>query len=117
MLRFLMFCLPQYDQDLRSQVVQRKTYVVGQKNYLTYDIEINLARLFELELEVVHDLIFLVEKLRHSQHFNMLKSFKKIDFMNKGFIDQPLYFNYNQIDSRLFAGNTASKSLTMTSFS
>ncbi len=87
---FLNFCLPQRDKELRTEIVQRETYHIGQKNYLTYEIENNLARLFEIELGVINDLIFIVEKLRASQHFNTLKTFRKIDFMNKGYIDQPL---------------------------
>jgi len=95
---FLNFCLPHKDKDLRSKIVLRETYIVGQKNFLTYEIETCLAKLFEIELQVINGLIYLVEKLRHSQHFNTLKSFKKIDFMNKGYIDQPLYIaNYNYL--------------------
>jgi len=73
---------------MRSQIVQRTTYSVGEDNILTYEIESTLAKLMEVEIGIINDQIFLVEQLKRHTHFDPLKIFLKLDTMNKEYLDE-----------------------------
>ncbi len=81
-------CLPHKDKVLRSKIVQRENYTVGEEDCLTYEIESTLSKLIEAELGIINDQIFLAEKLKKSNHFNPQKNFNKLDSVKKGYLNE-----------------------------
>lgn len=85
-------CLPHKNRFLRTQIINRKVYSSQQEEYLIDDyVEKNLVKLMKEEMDIISDQIFLVDKLRHSQSFNPIKNFIKIDYHNKEYLDEEAY--------------------------
>ena len=62
--------------------------MVGEEENLTYEIESTLSKLMEVEIGIINDQIFLVEKLKQSTYFNPQKIFIKLDNHNKEYLDE-----------------------------
>jgi hypothetical protein len=84
-------CLPHKDKFLRSQIVQRENYSVGQDDCLVYEVELSLAKLIEVEIGIINDQVFLVEKLKQNSHFNPQKNFVRLHSPDKDYLDEQTY--------------------------
>lgn len=79
--------LPCDQQFLRSAASQRPTYTVSPNEFLPYDVERCLTKLFQKELQLSGQSEMLKQDLATSYDYNLESCYKNLDDCNFGFID------------------------------
>lgn len=87
MYRFLQAVLPKTDNELRREVMSRKTYYIEEDEGLAYQLEHAIARVFEHELEAFHKCEVIRQELNLCEDFSILEAFREIDTTDSGQID------------------------------
>eukprot|EP00331_Platyophrya_macrostoma_P021349 CAMPEP_0176446816 /NCGR_PEP_ID=MMETSP0127-20121128/24576_1 /TAXON_ID=938130 /ORGANISM="Platyophrya macrostoma, Strain WH" /LENGTH=546 /DNA_ID=CAMNT_0017832973 /DNA_START=42 /DNA_END=1682 /DNA_ORIENTATION=- len=79
--------LPMDNPELRTIVTQRKVYDVGYDEFLPYEVEYALARLFAREIDYQTETDYLKIELANQRGFSIFNAFTAIDAHESGFID------------------------------
>lgn len=83
---FLKLVLTTTDGDLRSLVTQRANYQVRALDYLLPEIEESLARLLNMELILVDEMMIKSEGAKYLYGFSIRDMFREIDYFDYGYI-------------------------------
>jgi Ca2+-binding EF-hand superfamily protein len=85
---FLTSILSRNDNQLRAIVSQKDTFYIGNKDYLSYDVEYCLAKIYETELYYIQQFVDYSLELRKCVDFNENYAFKLIDYYDHGQIQE-----------------------------
>jgi len=85
---FLTSILSRNNNHLRAIVSQKDTFYIGNKDYLSYDVEYCLAKIYETELNYIQQFVEYSLELRKCIDFNENYAFKLIDYFDHGHIEE-----------------------------
>jgi len=84
---YLQILLPCDQPYLRAASTQRPTYPIGREEYLPFEVEQQLARLFSKELKLAREGERLKQELAARYDYSLDHLFKEIDDWNYNYID------------------------------
>lgn len=99
---FLQMCLPCTNPKMRAATTQRPTRECRPGDYLSMDVEQDLARLLRSEVELHQETEALKQRLESSRDFAPDAAYKSVDYTNIGRIDIKCLDNFFK---RMFAKN------------
>ena len=108
---FLLIILSRAESDLRALVSQKDTYYIGNHDYLSYEVEYCLAKIYEKELNYIDQFVDYSIEVRKCIDFNEKRAFKLIDYLDYDLIEEKglehflrkkgFYLNKNELTSLL----------------
>lgn len=85
---FLLTILSRNDSDLRALVSQKDTYYIGNNDYLSFEVEYCLAKIYEKELKLIDEFVDYTNEARKCIDFNEKYAFRLIDYLDYEYIEE-----------------------------